>query len=49
MGCSSAESFRIVLVFLVAVGVARVAFPDPEGANAAGDPEEATTECFPAE
>jgi hypothetical protein len=48
MGFSTAQSFRIVLAFLVAVAVARVAFPDPDEANPAGDAEEATTACSPA-
>src|SRR4029453_6962473 len=47
IGFSTAQSFRIVLAFLVAVAVARVAFP-PDEANPAGDAEEATTACSPA-
>jgi hypothetical protein len=48
MGFSTAQSFRIVLAFLVAVGVTRVAFWHREGANPEGDAEEAPTECSPA-
>jgi hypothetical protein len=45
MGTSSGQSFRIVLAFLVAVGVARVTLPHAEGANPAGEAEEVTTGC----
>jgi hypothetical protein len=42
---STAQSFRIILAFLVAVVLARVAFPDAGRANPAGEAEEVTTAC----
>jgi hypothetical protein len=45
MGPSTAQSFRIILPFLVAVVLARVAFPDAGRANPAGEAEEVTTAC----
>src|SRR5262245_42577521 len=48
MGFSTAQSFRIVIASLVALGVTSVAFPHRDGAKLEEGAKEAPTECSPA-
>ena len=43
MGSSIAQSFGIIIAFLVGMGATRVAFPDAGRANPAGEAEEVAT------